>query len=153
MMSYSGNKNRKTQSGGLPWGWRAAAVMAALALGGTCSRAAGTEGKKEAIVRLLTETFHLVKTDADNQTKIRSRGAVNEWLRRRLAEKLWDWLSHRPETGTVTCPQTALGESSEPKAASEGASQVGDPLASKTPAVSTIDLASAIHSGVTSRPL
>jgi hypothetical protein len=103
----------------------------------------GAEEKKEAIVRLLTETFHLAKTDADNQTKIRSRSAVNAWLRRRLAEKLWDWLSHQPETGTVT---SRLRENSEPTAASEGARRVADQPASKAPAVSKITLAIAIRS-------
>jgi nucleoside phosphorylase len=57
----------------------------------------GAEGKKEKIVELLTETFNLQKAEADNQTRIRSRSAVNDWLRRRLAESLGHWLSQRPE--------------------------------------------------------
>ncbi len=72
----------------------------------------GVAGKKEEIVGLLMETFELSAADADNQTKIRSRGAVNGWLRRRLADKLWDWLYHKPtsplgEAATATPPGIA----------------------------------------------
>jgi hypothetical protein len=106
----------------------------------------GAEGKKEAIAGLLTKVFNLGEADAENQTKISSRGAVNAWLRRRLAEKLWDGLSHEPETGTVPGPQTGLGEGGEPMSASEGVSLVAGPPAVNTLAVSDTDLAIAIRS-------
>ncbi len=70
----------------------------------------GAEGKKEEIAELLTTTFKLAKADADNRTKIRNRGAVNAWLRWRLAESLWDHLAPKAEAGIDLPPHSGQGQ-------------------------------------------
>jgi hypothetical protein len=77
----------------------------------------GVEGKAPAIVELLMETFHLDEADADNQAKIASRGAVNAWLRRRLAEALEHWLVPRRQPGPILCSPLQQVPSHGPEAA------------------------------------
>jgi hypothetical protein len=61
----------------------------------------GAEGKKHALTELLAETF---------KANIGSRGAINEWLRRRLADELRNWLEQRDEQATpkIDCEELTI---------------------------------------------